>query len=56
MFANDASSGVIDGLSTGVRYHFEVTVNAKTANGTVLEGQNFLGHLQIKSLSPEFWW
>ena len=39
MFANDASSGVIDGLSTGVRYQFEVAVNAMTADGIVLEGE-----------------
>ena len=39
MFANDASSGVIDGLSTGVRYQFEVTVNTMTFDGTVLEGE-----------------
>ena len=39
MFAHDASSGVIGGLSTGVRYQFEVAVNAITADGTVLEGE-----------------
>ena len=39
MFANDASSGVIDGLSTGVRYQFEVTVTAMNVDGTELDGE-----------------
>ena len=38
-FCSDASSGVIDGLSTGAWYQFEVAVNAITTHGTVLEGE-----------------
>ncbi len=38
-FSREATSGVIDGLTTGVNYQFQVTAVAVTLNGTSVKGE-----------------